>query len=53
MTTSSSVTDAPLLSAALGAAGAFTFEVGGSAPIASTTPNGDDAGSFTVTAAYN
>jgi Domain of unknown function (DUF4402) len=53
VTTSSSVTGAPLLSGSLGSAGSFTFGVGGSAPISSTTPNGDYAGSFTVTVAYN
>jgi hypothetical protein len=53
VTTSSSVTGTPLLSGSLGSAGSFTFGVGGSAPISSTTPNGDYSGSFTVTVAYN
>jgi hypothetical protein len=53
VTTSSSVTGSPLLSGALGSAGSFTFGVGGSAPISSTTLNGDYSGSFTVTVAYN
>jgi Domain of unknown function (DUF4402) len=53
VTTSSSVTGTPLLSGSLGSAGSFTFGIGGSAPISSTTPNGDYAGSFTVTVAYN
>lgn len=53
VTTTSSVTGAPLLSGALGSAGSFTFGVGGTAPISSTTLNGDYTGSFTVTVAYN
>jgi hypothetical protein len=53
VTTSSSVSGASLLSGSLGAQGAFTFGVGGSAPIAATTPAGDYSGSFTVTVAYN
>jgi hypothetical protein len=53
VTTTSSVTGSPLLSGSLGAAGSFIFGVGGSAAISSTTLNGDYAGSFTVTVAYN
>ena len=53
VTTATSVTGSPLLSGSLGSAGSFTFGVGGSAPISSTTLNGDYAGSFTVTVAYN
>ena len=53
VTTTSSVTGSPLLSGSLGSGGSFTFGVGGSAPISSTTLNGDYAGSFTVTVAYN
>jgi hypothetical protein len=53
VTTTSSVTGAPLLSGVLGSQGSFTLGVGGSAPINSTTPAGDYTGSFTVTVAYN
>jgi hypothetical protein len=53
VTTTSSVTGAPLLSGALGSQGAFMLGIGGSAPIGSTTPAGDYTGSFTVTVAYN
>jgi hypothetical protein len=53
VTTVTSVTGLPLLSGNLGSSGSFTFGVGGSAPIGSTTLNGDYAGSFIVTVAYN
>jgi Domain of unknown function (DUF4402) len=41
------------LSNALGSAGSLSFRVGGSVPVASTTPTGAYAGTFTVSAAYN
>ena len=53
VTTTSTVTGAPVLSAALGSAGSYAFGVGGSAPVTSTTPTGDYTGNFTVTVAYN
>jgi hypothetical protein len=53
VTTTSTVTGTPVLSAALGSAGGYAFGVGGSAPITSTTPTGDYTGAFTVTVAYN
>ena len=52
VTTSSSAAS-PVLSGSLGAQGSFTFGVGATAPLASTTPSGDYSGSFTVTVAYN
>lgn len=53
VTTSTSVTGSPTLSGSLGSPGAFTFGVGGTAAIDSTTPSGDYSGSFVVTVAYN
>ena len=41
------------LSNALGVAGTLVFNVGGTVPIASTTPTGAYTGTFTVSAAYN
>lgn len=41
------------LSNALGSAGSLSFRVGGSVPVASTTPTGAYTGTFTVSAAYN
>ena len=41
------------LSGALGTAGTLVVNVGGSVPIASTTPTGLYTGTFTVSAAYN
>jgi hypothetical protein len=41
------------LSNALGSAGALVFKVGGSVPVASTSPTGVYTGAFTVSAAYN
>lgn len=53
VTTSSSVSGSPILSASLGSAGSYAFGVGGTAPINSTTLDGDYSGNFTVTVAYN
>jgi len=56
VTTSNNLTgsaSAQTLSNAMGAAGTLAFNVGGSVPIASTTPTGTYSGSFTVSAAYN
>jgi hypothetical protein len=56
VTTSNNLTgsaSAQTLSNATGAAGTLVFNVGGSVPIASTTPTGLYSGSFTVSAAYN
>lgn len=53
VTTSNSAGASPLLSASLGSQGAFTFGVGGSFTLASSTLTGDYTGSFTVTVAYN
>lgn len=44
---------AQTLSNALGAAGSLVFKVGGSVPVASTSPTGLYSGTFTVSAAYN
>ena len=41
------------LSNALGSAGTFSFGVGGSFPVANTTPSGIYSGSFNVTVTYN
>jgi hypothetical protein len=53
VTTTNSATGAPVLSGALGSGGSYSFGVGGSAPIASNTPDGSYTGNFTVTIAYN
>jgi hypothetical protein len=53
VTTTTSITGSAQLDSVPGSAGAFTFGVGGSASIDSTTPTGDYSGSFTVTVAYN
>lgn len=53
VTTTSSAGATAMLSSTLGSAGTFVFGVGGSAPINSTTLNGDYSGSFVVTVAYN
>jgi hypothetical protein len=53
VTTTNSAAGAPVLSGALGSPGSYSFGVGGSAPITSTTPDGSYSGSFTVTVAYN
>lgn len=44
---------AQTLSNALGSAGSLVFKVGGSVPVASTSPTGVYTGAFTVSAAYN
>ena len=44
---------AQTLSNSLGSAGSLAFRVGGSVPVASTSPSGVYTGSFTVSAAYN
>lgn len=44
---------AQTLSNSLGSAGTLAFRVGGSVPVASTSPSGVYTGSFTVSAAYN
>ena len=41
------------LSNSLGSAGSLSFRVGGSVPVASTSPTGTYSGTFTVSAAYN
>lgn len=53
VTTTTSVAGTALLSGSLGSQGSFTFGVGGTIPINSTTPSGVYSGSFTVTVAYN
>ena len=53
VTTSATASGAQTLSSSLGSAGSFSFNVGGSFPIDSTTPTGDYAGSFGVTVQYN
>ncbi|WGM31850.1 DUF4402 domain-containing protein [Brevundimonas sp. NIBR11] len=56
VTTSNNLTGsagAQTLSNALGGAGTLVFTVGGSVPVASTTPTGAYTGAFTVSAAYN
>ncbi len=56
VTTSNNLTgaaNAQTLSNALGAAGTLVFRVGGSVPVASTSPTGLYTGTFSVTAAYN
>ncbi|RZJ95732.1 MAG: DUF4402 domain-containing protein [Brevundimonas sp.] len=56
VTTSNNLTGsaaAQTLSNALGAAGSLVFKVGGSVPVASSSPTGVYTGSFTVSAAYN
>jgi hypothetical protein len=53
VTTTNSAPASPVLSGALGSAGAFSFGVGGSAPIDASTPEGSYSGNFTVTVAYN
>ncbi len=56
VTTSASLTgsaSSQVLSNALGSAGSLAFTVGGSVPVASTTPTGAYSGTFTVSAAYN
>lgn len=51
--TLSSTTLPTVLDGTLGGAGAATFAVGGSFPIAATSPTGAYTGSFAVTVAYN
>jgi len=56
VTTSNNLTGsaaAQTLSNALGAAGSLVFKVGGSVPVAATSPTGVYTGTFTVSAAYN
>ena len=53
VTLTSSAGAAPTLSSSLGSQGTFTFGVGGSTSVDSTTPPGAYAGSFLVTVAYN
>ena len=53
VTTTNSAGASGLLSAGLGAQGAFAFGVGGSFTLANTTKTGDYTGNFTVTVAYN
>jgi hypothetical protein len=53
VTTTNSATGSLVLSGALGSAGSYAFGVGGSAPVAFNTPDGNYTGSFTVTVAYN
>lgn len=53
VTTTNSVSGAPVLSASPGSPGGYVFGVGGAAPISSTTPDGAYSGNFTVTVAYN
>ncbi|GAA0646390.1 DUF4402 domain-containing protein [Brevundimonas lenta] len=49
----SGAASAQTLSNAIGSAGSLSFRVGGSVPVASTTPTGVYSGTFTVSAAYN
>ena len=53
VTTTRSVGGTAMLNSTLGSAGSFIIGVGGSAPINSSTLNGDYSGSFIVTVAYN
>ena len=51
--TSTTANGAKTLSSALGAAGTFSFSLGGSLPLTSTTATGTYQGSYTVTTVYN
>jgi hypothetical protein len=54
VTTNNNLLVSPVLNSSFGgAAGTYSFYVGGSFPIANTTPSGSYTGVFTVTAAYN
>ncbi|MGZ6037633.1 MAG: DUF4402 domain-containing protein [Phenylobacterium sp.] len=53
VTTSNSAGATPALNGVLGSQGNFSFGVGGSIPVNSTTPNGSYTGNFTVMVAYN
>ena len=53
VTTTSSAGATAMLSSTPGSSGSLIFGVGGSAPINSSTLNGDYSGSFIVTVAYN
>ena len=53
VTTSTTATPSPTLSGALGAAGTYRLDVGGSFPISSTTPTGAYSGVLTISLDYN
>jgi len=53
VTTSTTATASQALSSALGSAGSYSFGVGGSLPITSTTTTGSYSGTFSVTVQYN
>jgi hypothetical protein len=52
-TLTSTATGSAALSAALGSAGSYSFKVGGSIPLSSTTTDGAYSGSYTVMVQYN
>jgi hypothetical protein len=53
VTTSTTASGSQVLSSALGSAGTYSFGVGGSFPLASTTVTGAYSGTFNVTVQYN
>lgn len=53
VTLTGTATGAQVLSSTLGTAGTFTFGIGGSFPISSTTTTGAYSGSYAVTVQYN
>lgn len=53
VTTNNNLTATPTLSSILGNSGTYSFFVGGSFPISSSTQSGVYSGTFTVTVAYN
>lgn len=53
VTTSNNASASPVLTSSVGNAGSYSFQVGGSFPVTSTTPLGAYSGTYSITVQYN